>query len=135
VFLYHKLYLRPGATPPAQEPLPVFEVTGVLGVGGNGVGVTGECADLALVTALLGLGSTQWHLVWWRAACRADLLLCLPPALPRPVPGLPHVGLRHPLHSAHSPLIRALPDYEAQFSQQLGEARAFWEASQQRLHK
>jgi hypothetical protein len=45
------------------------------------------------------------------------------------------VGLRHPLQSAHSPLIRALPDYEAQFQQQLGEARAYWEASQQRLHR
>jgi hypothetical protein len=51
------------------------------------------------------------------------------------VPGLPSVGLRHPLQSAHSPLIRALPDYEAQFTQQLGEARAYWEASQQRLHR
>jgi hypothetical protein len=56
------------------------------------------------------------------------LLLCA-------VPGLPSVGLRHPLQSAHSPLIRALPDYEAQFTQQLGEARAYWEASQQRLHR
>ncbi|WIA42046.1 hypothetical protein OEZ86_009334 [Tetradesmus obliquus] len=63
-----------------------------------------------------------------------------PPAEPLPmlevtVPGLPSVGLRHPLQSAHSPLIRALPDYEAQFTQQLGEARAYWEASQQRLHR
>jgi hypothetical protein len=51
------------------------------------------------------------------------------------VPSLPQLGLRHPLHAAHSPLIRALPDYEAQFTQQLGEARAYWEASQQRLHR
>lgn len=28
VFLYHKLYLRPGAAPPPQEQLPVYEVTG-----------------------------------------------------------------------------------------------------------
>lgn len=49
------------------------------------------------------------------------------------VPSLPQLGLRHPLHAAHSPLIRALPDYEAQFTQQLGEAKAFWEASQARL--
>jgi len=63
------------------------------------------------------------------------MLLLLFAPVSSPVPGLPHVGLRHPLHSAHSPLIRALPDYEAQFTQQLGEARAHWEASQQRLHK
>lgn len=30
VFLYHKAYLRPGAAPPPQEPLPMLEVTGVL---------------------------------------------------------------------------------------------------------
>eukprot|EP00879_Flechtneria_rotunda_P005637 GHRR01005934.1.p1 GENE.GHRR01005934.1~~GHRR01005934.1.p1 ORF type:complete len:1224 (+),score=620.67 GHRR01005934.1:482-4153(+) len=78
VFLYHKVYLRPGAAPPLSEPLPMMEVT---------------------------------------------------------VPGLPSVGLRHPLQSAHSPLIRALPDYEAQFQQQQGEARAYWEASRERLNK
>ncbi|KAF8059682.1 ATG11 [Scenedesmus sp. PABB004] len=63
-----------------------------------------------------------------------------PPAEPLPlqdveVPGLATVGLRHPLAAAHSPLIRALPDYEAQFTQQLAEARAHWEASQARLHR
>jgi hypothetical protein len=29
LFLYHKAYLRPGAPPPPQEPLPMLEVTGV----------------------------------------------------------------------------------------------------------
>jgi hypothetical protein len=51
------------------------------------------------------------------------------------VPSLPQLGLRHPLHSAHSPLIRALPDYESQFTQQLGEARAYWETAQARTHR
>lgn len=63
-----------------------------------------------------------------------------PPAEPLPllevaVPGLPNVGVRHPLAGAVSPLVRALPDYEAQFAQQLAEASAYWEASQARLHR
>lgn len=147
VFLYHKLYLRPGAAPPAQDPLPVFEVTGVWWGGwAHGVGVTtGVCVLGGHVMSCLEFGS-KWvcrSLVWWgvhpMCPCCTDAHVVLTPRLSAcctaPVPSLPHVGLRHPLHSAHSPLIRALPDYEAQFSQQLGEARAFWEASQQRLHK
>lgn len=69
------------------------------------------------------------------ACCRQTSHRTAAAALMCAVPGLPPVGLRHPLQSAHSPLIRALPDYEAQFTQQLGEARAYWEASQQRLHR
>jgi autophagy-related protein 11 len=42
--------------------------------------------------------------------------------------------MRHPLEAAHSPLVRALPEYERQFEQQLVEARAYWETSQQRMH-
>jgi hypothetical protein len=30
--------------------------------------------------------------------------------------------------------VRALPEYERQFEQQLVEARAYWETSQQRMH-
>jgi hypothetical protein len=51
------------------------------------------------------------------------------------VPQLPPVPLRHPLADAPSPLVRALPDCEASFQQHLLEARATWEASQQRMHK
>lgn len=62
---------------------------------------------------------------------------CLPPprsSLSTIVPQLAAVTLRHPLEAAHSPLVRALPEYERQFEQQLVEARAYWETSQQRMH-
>ncbi|GBF99515.1 hypothetical protein Rsub_11949 [Raphidocelis subcapitata] len=77
VFLYHKAFLRPGAKPPAQEPVPPIAVQ---------------------------------------------------------VPQLAAVSMRHPLEAAHSPLVRALPEYERQFEQQLLEARAHWDASQARMH-
>ncbi|KIY92250.1 hypothetical protein MNEG_15712 [Monoraphidium neglectum] len=62
-----------------------------------------------------------------------------PPPEPVPqiavqVPQLAPVTLRHPLEAAHSPLVRALPEYERQFEQQLVEARAYWETSRQRMH-
>lgn len=66
------------------------------------------------------------------------LPLCGPTHVTRPrpaVPQLPPVPLRHPLADAPSPLVRALPDCEASFQQHLLEARATWEASQQRMHK
>ncbi|KAI8470000.1 MAG: hypothetical protein J3K34DRAFT_521683 [Monoraphidium minutum] len=56
------------------------------------------------------------------------------PQLAVQVPQLEAVTLRHPLEAAHSPLVRALPEYERQFEQQLVEARAYWETSQQRMH-
>lgn len=49
------------------------------------------------------------------------------------VPSVPSLGLRHPLACASSPLIRSLPDYEALFDQQAGEARAYAAASAARL--
>jgi hypothetical protein len=73
------------------------------------------------------------------AGAQAPPLTLLPPtppprANPRAVPQLAPVPMRHPLEAAHSPLVRALPEYERQFEQQLVEARAYWETSQQRMH-
>lgn len=55
------------------------------------------------------------------------------PVLEVRVPPLPPLEIQHPLHSAVSPLIRALPDYERQFHHQLVVGRAYWDTSQQRL--
>lgn len=51
------------------------------------------------------------------------------------VPPLAEVRLPHPLQKALSPLIRALPDYEQQFQHHLREGRAFWDATQQHMHR
>lgn len=48
---------------------------------------------------------------------------------------MPEVSLSHPLHSAPSPLVRALPDYERHFSHNLLTARAYWDVAQQRMQR
>lgn len=69
----------------------------------------------------------------WFPLLPCPLCMVVPPARPA-VPALVQLQLQHPLHAAVSPLLRALPDYEAQFAHHLAEARAYWEASQQRMH-
>lgn len=57
------------------------------------------------------------------------------PVLKVDIPPLGPVPVHHPLHTAISPLIRALPDYERQFQQHMMAGRAYWEVSQQRVQR
>ncbi|KXZ49649.1 hypothetical protein GPECTOR_20g506 [Gonium pectorale] len=57
------------------------------------------------------------------------------PPLTVQVPPLAEVALAHPLHSAASPLVRALPDYERHFQHHLATTRAYWEVAQARLQR
>lgn len=51
------------------------------------------------------------------------------------MPPLAEVDLEHPLHSAASPMLRALPDYERHFQHHLLTARAYWDVAQARLQR
>ncbi|GLC36258.1 hypothetical protein PLESTB_000603400 [Pleodorina starrii] len=57
------------------------------------------------------------------------------PPLQVQVPPLAEVNLAHPLHSAPSPLVRALPDYERHFQHHLATTRAYWDVAQARLQR
>ncbi|GFR46208.1 hypothetical protein Agub_g7746 [Astrephomene gubernaculifera] len=57
------------------------------------------------------------------------------PPLQVQVPPLAEVNLAHPLHSAPSPLVRALPDYERHFQHHLATTRAYWDVAQARMQR
>ena len=124
MFLYHKAFLRPGAKPPPPDPVPQFEVQGAAPSK-----MTGRRHILHAQRVAAAPCRPRMH-----APQAAHPRAARPARQPHTVPQLPAVGLRHPLEAAHSPLVRALPEYERQFEQQLGEARAHWETSQQRMH-
>ncbi|GLI69495.1 hypothetical protein VaNZ11_014129 [Volvox africanus] len=76
--------------------------------------------------------------LYCRSYLKSGAALPPPEALPQlhvQVPPLAEVNLAHPLHSAPSPLVRALPDYERHFQHHLATTRAYWDVAQTRLQR
>ncbi|GIL74831.1 hypothetical protein Vretifemale_4634, partial [Volvox reticuliferus] len=76
--------------------------------------------------------------LYCRSYLKPGAALPPPEALPPlhvQVPPLAEVNLTHPLHTAPSPLVRALPDYERHFQHHLATTRAYWDVAQTRLQR